>query len=340
MSPLTSLQQQSWFKLICGASYQHLPTIRNLALVYSLAGADCIDMAADPAVIRAARAGMEVAAKISAKPLPWLMISCNDGEDPHFRKASFEQKDCLTNCDRPCEKICPTNAIQFSNQLSSQHLLGNSLSNPIIESLCYGCGRCLPICPVQIIQTKEQVYLIEELAADPVATTIDAIEIHTQSDRLPEFKILWQRLQPLLPRLQLISISFPDAKDLEKYLQSLLEIMQPLSQTLIWQTDGRPMSGDIGKGASRAALHIGQKVLDFDLSQGYVQLAGGTNDYTIVKAKELKLAIAGIAFGSYARQLVAEVINLGGDRLEESPELLWQAVGLAQKLIEPLKTNP
>ena len=54
-SPLKSLENGNWFKLICGASYQHLPDIRNLALVYTLAGADCIDVAADPATIAAAQ---------------------------------------------------------------------------------------------------------------------------------------------------------------------------------------------------------------------------------------------------------------------------------------------
>lgn len=36
-------------------SKQDLPAVRNLALVYTLAGADCIDVAADEAVIEAAR---------------------------------------------------------------------------------------------------------------------------------------------------------------------------------------------------------------------------------------------------------------------------------------------
>ena len=60
-SPVNSLTEGNWFKLICGASYQHLPSIRNLALVYTLAGADCIDVAADKAVIYSALEGIKVA---------------------------------------------------------------------------------------------------------------------------------------------------------------------------------------------------------------------------------------------------------------------------------------
>lgn len=35
--------------------FQDLPAVRNLAVVYTLAGADCIDVAAEEAVIEAAR---------------------------------------------------------------------------------------------------------------------------------------------------------------------------------------------------------------------------------------------------------------------------------------------
>ena len=123
LSPLNSLKQGNWFKLICGASYQHLPSIRNLALVYSLAGADCIDMAADQAVIHSVMDGIKVARKFHSQAIdggytpqiePLLMVSINDGEDPHFRKAIFNSDDCLTNCSQPCVNVCPAEAIQFN----------------------------------------------------------------------------------------------------------------------------------------------------------------------------------------------------------------------------------
>ncbi len=94
-APLQSLKQGDWFKLICGASFQHLPAVRSLTLAYTLAGADCIDVAADPAVIAAAQAGLKVAKSLARDAQkrgfgykgnsPFLMVSLNDGEDPHFR---------------------------------------------------------------------------------------------------------------------------------------------------------------------------------------------------------------------------------------------------------------
>jgi hypothetical protein len=64
LSPEHLYDRSRWVKLICGASYQDLPRIRNLALVYALAGVDCIDMAADPAVIAAVREGVQAARSI------------------------------------------------------------------------------------------------------------------------------------------------------------------------------------------------------------------------------------------------------------------------------------
>jgi hypothetical protein len=44
-----------WVKLICGASYQDMPTVQRLVMLYALAGVDCIDVAADGAAVAAAR---------------------------------------------------------------------------------------------------------------------------------------------------------------------------------------------------------------------------------------------------------------------------------------------
>jgi Fe-S-cluster-containing hydrogenase component 2 len=350
-SPLDSLRSHRWFKLICGASYQHLPSIRNLALVYTLAGADCIDMAPDPAVIRAAREGIAIAhnimitqnsdfsdrnsfSKLAPNASPWVMVSFNDGEDPHFRKAVFEAQDCLSGCDRPCVGICPTQAIQFGG--SDRHIKGSSQHgyNGVVDSLCYGCGRCLPLCPVQIIYTREQVYAPETIYTE----AIDAIEIHTQPGRVEEFSHLWQRLSGLIPQLKLMAVSFPDCENLREYLMSLIACMQPLPPQLIWQADGRPMSGDIGDGATRAAVLLAKKAIAMQLPVGFVQLAGGTNDSSVAKLRAANIQPAGIAYGSYARALVADILEQASHHLEDEPLLLYQAVAKAKDLVAQIKS--
>lgn len=48
---------------------------------------DCIDCAADGAVASAVNDGIEAAIGIVGLRRPWVMISVNDDEDLHFRKA-------------------------------------------------------------------------------------------------------------------------------------------------------------------------------------------------------------------------------------------------------------
>lgn len=357
--PLRSLREGHWFKLICGASFQHLPAIRNLTLAYALAGADCIDVAADPAVIAAAREGLQAASALQdearrrnfqPQTQPWLMVSLNDGEDPHFRKAEFNPIDCPADCDRPCVAICPAEAIRFDSRVAG-----------VIDDRCYGCGRCIPICPFAQIATRA--YVSSPAAIAPlVLSGVDAVEIHTQVGRTADFERLWRAIEPFTDRLKLIAISCPDGEGLVDYLRSIDRLVSVHQGAIVWQTDGRPMSGDIGDGATRAAIRLGQKVLQAKLP-GFVQLAGGTNSHTVVKLKELGLLkslasdrdslaypaatsdryVAGVAYGSYARALLApilsqlEVDSVAPLPLESMPDLLWQAVETAHLLTSQLK---
>ncbi|WP_413467357.1 Light dependent period protein LdpA domain-containing protein [Pleurocapsa sp. FMAR1] len=380
----------SWFKLICGASYQHLPAVRSLAVAYSLAGADCIDVAADPAVIAAAIEGIEVAQKLqqktqllveqnnydsqafsltptpnpqpliskdhSAKTLvasPWLMVSINDEEDPHFRKAEFDATLCPQDCPQPCVQLCPAEAIDLNK-------------GGILDSLCYGCGRCLPICPQELITTRSHVSNVKSVVSWVQSLKIDAIEIHTQVGHYEDFKRVWTDLAPIVGQLKLLAISCTDAPDVLNYWRSLYELITPLPCPLIWQTDGRSMSGDIGKGTTHAAIAFAQKVLQAKLP-GYVQLAGGTNSYTVDKLKQSKMlrqqnsslfkSVAGVAYGSYARAILAPVLNQLETtelqniqsnltnkpmnqlnlKLEQNIDLLEQAVTTASELVDQIK---
>lgn len=330
--PLRSLREGNWFKLICGASFQHLPAIRNLTLAYALAGADCIDVAADPAVIGAAKEALRATHKLAQvgkgrafgfKGKPWLMVSLNAGEDPHFRKAEFDPLICPADCPRPCETICPAQAIVFKRE--------DGFSG-VVDARCYGCGRCLPICPIQQISTRSHVSTPAAIAP-LVLEGVDAVEIHTQVGQLRDFERLWQAIAPWIHQLKLVAISCPDGEGLIDYLWSLHHIISPLSCPLIWQTDGRPMSGDIGDGTTRAAVKLGQKVLLAGLP-GYVQLAGGTNNHTVAKLQAGGLLqtnpsclplfigkqdavptthqnrfVSGVAYGSYARVLLSPILE-------------------------------
>jgi len=269
------------------------------------------------------------------------MVSMSAGEDPHFRKAWFDANRCPADCSRPCEQVCPANAIDASG---------------VVRDRCYGCGRCLPICPLGLIEAQSQPTTLDDIAQGVLAQA-DALEIHTQVGQFAAINALWQTLQPHTQHLKLISTSCPDGSGLVEYLsriRALITATQSNATNVMWQTDGRPMSGDIGKGTTHAAVRLAQKVLDSDLD-GYVQLAGGTNQYTVDKLRSLNLLphpsnirlnlsnggdrnVTGIAYGSYARHVLMPVL---GETLylEETPVDLWKAVGLAESLVKPLKPS-
>ncbi len=330
--PLHSLEQGTWFKLICGASFHHLPSIQNLALIYTLAGADCIDVAADPAIVRAARVGIEQARQWDQScTIPWLMASFNDGVDPHFRKATLPQASCPQSCSQPCLAVCPPHAISSLSQVT-HHESSAVLIQP---DLCYGCGRCEPVCPHQLIQLQGYQVSAATVLPDLLAAGVQAIEIHTQVGRLSAFAQLWHELKPWIPTLKVVSISFGDPTDpnvLGTYLWHLVDLMNPKPPTLIWQTDGRPMSGDIGPGTTKATLKLATQVLELGLP-GYIQLAGGTNQATIPLLGS-HLAVMGVAYGSYARQLVAAASELD---LRHDPDQLAVAVAQARQLVQQVK---
>lgn len=342
MSPLESLQQGKWFKLICGASYQHLPSIRNLALIYTLAGADCLDVAADKAVIHSALEGIKIAQDYRQQAIelgynphyrPFLMVSINDGEDPHFRKAYFNINSCEKDCPRPCEKICPADAIKFNEQ-----------NQGVIEELCYGCGRCLPICPINIIETKSTIISLEQVLTWLDEVPINALEIHTQQGHFEHFVKVWDSIKPYLTKLQLIAISCPYTDTVIEYLQNIYQYIQPVQIPFIWQTDGRPMSGDIGSGTTHLTIKYAQKFKQTNLP-GFIQLAGGTNEYTVAKLHSLDLIpslVSGIAYGSKGRKILADILQKleetsPNNQIEDYPELLWQGVKKAFTLLAPLK---
>jgi hypothetical protein len=170
---------------------------------------------------------------------------------------------------------------------------------------------------------------------------IEAIEIHTSVGHEHQFRRLWTAIAPVTDKLKILAISCQDNENLTEYLTYLRETIGALPCPLIWQTDGRPMSGDIGKGTTHPAITMAQKVLSSDLG-GFVQLAGGTNAHTVTKLQNMGLRgkIAGIAYGSYARSLILPILDrTSPSHLENHPESLQKALELALALVSPLKKH-
>lgn len=158
---------------------------------------------------------------------------------------------------------------------------------------------------------------------------MDALEIHTQGRDLTSFRRLWEAIGgSVRQNLKLLAVSFPNVGTDEELTETLLGIYEILSNIprhmhLVWQTDGRPMSGDIGRGTARAAVNLATRVrhLVAELQlPGYVQLAGGTNDATAPLLRSVGLlrtknGVAGIAFGGYMRKVRACIVRFSSNFL-------------------------
>lgn len=351
--PEVSLKRGQWVKLICGASFEDAVSVRALSTVYALAGVDCIDCAADHAVVQAVREGIAAAEQVAVQwgcpvPDPWIMVSVNDGNDPHFRKAVVKpDAQCPPDCSRPCEAACPAAAFRFMETSAGANA-------QVIEERCYGCGRCIPVCPYGLLE--EEWYRRSSVQVADLLRDVDAIEIHTREGHLNEFRQLWQELAPALWNLKLVAVSAPrlgmnTAEELAKYHACMVP---PIHGALLWQLDGRPMSGDIGKGATQAVVRLASEVVARRGGlPGYLQLAGGTNLHTHAAVKEAGLLrkesgkqslIHGVAFGGIARKLLSNILKeleeisiAAPAHIEEHPHMLKKALDIAEGLVAPWK---
>jgi Fe-S-cluster-containing hydrogenase component 2 len=333
LEPLAALRSGRWIKWIGGASNHDLLALEDLAALASLAGAHCLDVAADAAVVAAVRRGIDWARARGAASSPWLMLSISDGEDPHFRKAYFDPLLCPPQCPRPCARVCPARAI--------------GAGGGVLEDRCYGCGRCLGSCPLGLVVERQQRLSASQLAELLLAVQPDAIEIHTCRGRSAEFAQRLGQLQAAGLRLSLLSVSCgenldgPAANavaipDLPTYLWQLHGLICQTDLAWLWQLDGRPMSGDVGAGTAQAAVNLLQRWRQ-QLPPGPLQLAGGTNGDSRrrLAASEGSAGIAGIAYGGSARALLQPFLERAeqrGKRLLDCPDLWPLACGLLAEL--------
>ncbi|XP_020097473.1 uncharacterized protein LOC109716437 isoform X2 [Ananas comosus] len=362
----------------CGGCEESFPRLhsRRRFETFAMISVDCIDCAADESVVNAVNEGINVALSIARVRRPWVMISVNDDrEDLHFRKAEFDPEDCPGDCLRPCEKVCPADAILLeSSSKGNKSLQSDSscdkIKSGVITERCYGCGRCLSICPYDKIRAVTYV-------RDPSLTShllsrddVDAIEIHTSGRGTDLFSDLWSSLGDSLDHVKLIAVSLPDVgPSTVAVMNAICSIMEshPCRYNL-WQLDGRPMSGDIGRGATREAIAFAVRLASTqDKPHGFYQVAGGTNSHTIDCLKKVGLfqavnfperssetsgaakldgskqaLIGGIAYGGYARKIVGRVLRKiptqhGHARIEDHLEFLLEALKEASSLLGPVK---
>ena len=309
------------FKLICGAGNEDANEVYKLCFVYTLAGANSIDMSANIDVVKSAVKGVKDAEKIlnekqnEGYTRPYLTVSIGMPGDHHVRKAKIIDKKC-TECDA-CIPVCPTDAIP------------DILT--IIEDRCIGCGACGVACQDDAIGYSHKEIEIESVLKECIDLGVENIELHASviadDPVLHEWEIV-NKINPNGFNSVCIDRGYLSNHALQIRLEKMLEICP---DRMIVQADGIPMSG--GNDDYRTTLQAVAcaDIVDKFSLPVYILLSGGTNSQSIKLSQECSVPYAGVSIGTYARHLVYKYIN--NPKFPDS-SILNDAVLESKKLVD------
>ncbi len=287
------------FKLICGAGNEDAEEVYKLCLVYTLAGANAIDMSANIDVVKAAIKGVNDAETLlndydlKSYIRPYLTVSIGMPGDHHVRKAKILDDNC-TECDA-CIPVCPTDAIPDILK--------------IIESRCIGCGACGVACQDDAIGYSHKEIEIESILKDCVSLGVENIELHAavldDGPVLKEWEIV-NEINPFGFNSVCLDRGYLSNHGLKTRIKKMLEICP---DRMIVQADGIPMAG--GEDDYRTTLQAVAcaDIVDKFSFPVFILLSGGTNSLSIELSKKCSVPYAGVSIGTYARHLVYEYIN-------------------------------
>lgn len=333
------LETGKYFKLVCGAGNEDAEEVKRLTVLYALAGAKGMDVSANVEVVKACMEGIDIAFQLSKKMninlkvRPFIMVSVGMPGDHHVRKSVINLDTCL-KCDL-CIPVCPTNAIPSSLV--------------VIKDKCIGCGNCSAICPRQdIIHYEHNERGLRDLLPKCLEAGAEQIELHAavaeDDSIIKEWKMISEvnptnHISMCLDRLHLSNFTF------ENRVEKAKEIA---GDRLIIQSDGYPMSGceddfnttlqaiataDVLNKRFNMKLRKRTNTLIYKKKIEVNQLlSGGTNSLTAVLANQAGVRFQGASLGTFARQVVKEVVDR--DDFYNNEDLIAKGVIIAKNLVE------
>lgn len=340
-----ALDENRFFKLVCGASLTDINIIENLAFIFTLAGAHVIDLAPTADVIFAARRGIQKALGLVSQgswvsgligllnQVPVLMASIQVDFDPHFRKATVNYDTC--DLCGVCVKICPTEAFQIQT-IGSRECPGSMVFKYNSER-CFGCGICPDYCHASALDMVDIQPTPKEKLHEMMSLGVESIEFHFGSNYL-RIKEIWDDIKDLVKSLKLLSFSIGSNLLRDGEIKEAARLSYMLAGSgIILQCDGIPMSGGIcgtvksGNINGKTYLHVA-KVIQEEKLPVYLQISGGTDHNSFKEAIESGLRISGVAIGSYARKLLMPYL----DKLDNR-EKLQEALNVATLLVNSVR---
>jgi Fe-S-cluster-containing hydrogenase component 2 len=357
---IKSLENGTYRKIICGAANTSERQIERMSLIYSLCGADVIDIAPQKGMYDAAKRGIVRATEIAAKSpdiypkfnAAAVMKSINVGDDRHFRKASFNLANCMQCLE--CVKVCQAGALTVVD--------GKQAYN---SKKCYGCAMCVESCQHNAVsmvrvfnnsfdrysQSKDSHFASTRRAlpaqvgsiSNPLTSTeneasdfpgqFEAIEVHTGNHSIEEVKAFIELHKNIIGRAGIISVSVETTRfnsaQLVEYVNALVKMFE---SKIIIQADGIAMRGG-GKPSSTLPSLAAASVLVDAKVDAYIQLSGGTNHLTQKFVDMAELKIGGIGYGTFAKKTILSYIEEYSE--EEFIVNLPKIADIAGKLINP-----
>src|SRR6478609_2578654 len=237
------LKAAQFFKVILGASFTDIEQVSHFTRAYAQSGLSCFDLAADQSVIAAVNAVLD---EMDLPVEPALMVSVPLDPDPHFRKIELDDPACI-RCSA-CVPICPAEALT---------LPGADLE--VSQTLCYGCGRCVPVCPTEALSMLP--FQMDSTIADVLqAKRVSAVEIHSHAIdplMLEAFFLQWGDYLDG----RIVSLCFrPSDHSRDQILEFSQVAFHYLKERLLFQSDGKPMSGSSDPAASLPAIEGARKL--------------------------------------------------------------------------------